>query len=100
MMKLGARGGEQAPRLTLLVRAYCHLCDEMRSALAPLVAAAGVTVEEIDVDSDPELESRWGEWIPVLLAGGRELCHYRLDRAALAKYLTARAARGGSTTVA
>jgi thioredoxin reductase (NADPH) len=93
-MKEEARGREEAPRLTLLVRAYCHLCEDMRSALAPLVAAAGVTVEEIDVDSDPGLESRWGEWIPVLLAGERELCHYRLDRAALAKYLVAPAESG------
>lgn len=74
-------------RLTLLVRAYCHLCDDMRSALAPLAASAGVSIEEIDVDSDPALESRWGEYVPVLLAGQRELCHYRLDRAALAAYL-------------
>ena len=79
-------------RLTLLVRAYCHLCDDMRSALAPLAAAAGVTIEEIDVDSDPLLEARWGEYVPVLLAGDRELCHYRLDRAALAKHLAAKAA--------
>jgi len=87
VVKEEARGRAEAPRLTLLVRAYCHLCDEMRSALAPLVAAAGVTVEEIDVDSDPRLEARWGEWIPVLLEGERELCHYRLDHAALAKHL-------------
>jgi hypothetical protein len=67
--------------LTLLVRAYCHLCDEMRAALAPLAAAAGAIVEEIDIDSDPALEARWGERVPVLLAGERELCHYRLDAA-------------------
>lgn len=73
-------------RLTLLVRAYCHLCDEMREALAPLAAAAGCGVEEIDVDADPALEARWGERVPVLLAAERELCHYRIDRAALAAY--------------
>lgn len=74
------------PRLTLLGRAYCHLCDEMREALAPLAAAAGCAVDEVDVDADPALESRWGALVPVLLAGERELCHYRLDRAAVAAY--------------
>jgi thioredoxin reductase (NADPH) len=69
------------------VRAYCHLCDEMRAAVAPLAAAAGVAVDELDVDGDPGLEARWGANVPVLLAGERELCHYRLDRAALAAYL-------------
>lgn len=98
--RAGSGGVRGAAHLILLTRRYCHLCDEMRAALAPLVAAAGVTVEEIDVDSDPGLESRWGEWIPVLLAGEHELCHYRLDRAALAKHLAARAASGDSAAVA
>jgi hypothetical protein len=71
--------------LTLVTRAYCHLCDEMRDALAPLLARYGATLVEVDVDSDPALESAWGEFVPVLLAGGAdrrvELCHYHLDRA-------------------
>lgn len=76
---------ERAPTctLTLLVRAYCHLCDEMRVALAPLAAAHGATVTEFDVDADPALEARFGEHVPVLLLGGpqegTELCHFRLD---------------------
>jgi hypothetical protein len=78
------QGGRQALRLTLLVRAYCHLCDEMRAAVPPLAAAADVPLDELDVDRDPALEARWGESVPVLLAGERELCHYRLDREALA----------------
>lgn len=74
-------------KLTLLVRAYCHLCDEMRQALLPLAEANGIAVEEIDVDSDSGLEARWGDKVPVLLAGNVELCHYRLDGAAVASHL-------------
>lgn len=69
-------------RLTLLTRAYCHLCDDMRAALAPLAGRAGATIVEIDVDTDPELEARFGDRVPVLLqggVGGPELCHFRLD---------------------
>jgi hypothetical protein len=58
----------------------------MRAALAPWVAAQGCALDEIDVDADPALEARWGDYVPVLLAGERELCHYRLDRAALAAF--------------
>jgi len=79
-------------RLTLLVRAYCHLCDEMRAALAE--QAAGIAVDELDVDADPALEARWGALVPVLLADGRELCHYRLDAGALDD-LVLRAGTGG-----
>lgn len=71
-------------RLTLLSRAYCHLCDEMREALAPLVASHGATLVERDVDADPSLEARFGDRVPVLWLGdppeGREICHYVLDR--------------------
>ncbi len=73
--------------LTLLVRAYCHLCDEMGAALAPFVASRKVTVELIDVDADPTLEARWGDKVPVLLSGEEELCHYRLDAAAVSRWL-------------
>ena len=69
--------------LTLLTRAYCHLCDEMRDALAPLADAHGATVVERDVDADPMLEARYGDGVPVLLLGGPEanveICHYVLD---------------------
>ena len=79
--------------LTLLVRAYCHLCDDMRDALAPLVSGRDVTVVELDVDADASLEARYGDLVPVLLLGsvgeGVELCHYTLDvervRASLGK---------------
>ena len=74
---------DTALRLTLLVRAYCHLCDDMREALAPLAAHARATIVEIDVDADSALEARFGDRVPLLLEGGvdgRELCHYTLDR--------------------
>ena len=74
-------------------RAYCHLCDEMRDVLAPIALRHGVRVVEVDVDAHPELESAFGERVPVLLLGaapgGIELCHYRIEAdvvdAALAK---------------
>jgi len=68
--------------LTLLTRAYCHLCDDMRTALAPLAAEARMQIVELDVDADPQLEARFGDRVPVLLDGGvdgRELCHFVLD---------------------
>ena len=81
-------------RLTLLTRAYCHLCDTMRDALGPLALAHSATVQEIDVDAEPELEAMYGELVPVLLHGdvdqGQVLCHYHLDRARVVEALTSR----------
>lgn len=65
--------------LTLYGRTYCHLCDDMAAALAPLAESHGCTVEVMDVDASPELEARYGERVPVLVHDGVELCHYFLD---------------------
>ena len=72
-----------APVLTLLSRAYCHLCDEMRDAVMPIALRHGVAVVDIDVDAHPGLETTFGDRVPVLMLGaptdGIELCHYHLD---------------------
>ena len=85
-MTAGAAGG---PALTLYGRAWCHLCDEMRDAVAPLVAEYCAVLTEIDVDGDPALDARFGERVPVLLLGDAELCHYRCDEARVRAALAA-----------
>jgi hypothetical protein len=69
--------------LTLLSRAYCHLCDEMLAAVTPLAEAEGATVVVVDVDANPWLERVYGDRVPVLFTGdpatGQEICHFRLD---------------------
>jgi glutaredoxin len=73
--------------LRLYGRGYCHLCEEMAGALRAL----GVAFEEFDVDADPALEARYGERVPVLTdAAGVEICHCRLDEAALRSRLAVR----------
>lgn len=67
------------PRLTLLSREYCHLCEEMLAALRQFQGRYDFEVVVVDVDRDPALEEKWGDKVPVLLDGERELCHYFLD---------------------
>ncbi len=55
--------------LTLLSRAYCHLCDEMLAALRPIADAHGASIHVVDVDADPALEAAYGDDVPVLFAG-------------------------------
>ncbi len=82
----GARGASPGVKLTMLSRACCHLCDDMREALLPIAAAGGATVEVVDVDdaANAALEAEWGDKVPALFAGepsaGVLLCHFRLDR--------------------
>ncbi len=72
--------------LTVMSRQWCHLCHDLLDALRPLAGELGWRVEEIDIDLDPALEARWDEWVPVVLAGDTELCHYHLDEAAIRAY--------------
>ncbi|MFL9881578.1 glutaredoxin family protein [Paraburkholderia agricolaris] len=84
--------------LTLYGRAWCHLCDDMRAALEPLLVEFGAQVVVIDIDTDPVLEARYNELVPVLVCDGVELCHYHLDAARVRAALAARlvAAPSGS----
>ena len=78
-------------RFTLYGRVYCHLCDDMERDLQALVDQLGgewmIDLEVVDVDLDAGYEARFGERVPVLCAGERELCHYFLDAAAVRAYL-------------
>ncbi|MBB5020165.1 thioredoxin reductase (NADPH) [Chitinivorax tropicus] len=75
------------PVLTVLFRDYCSLCHAMVAALEAYPGRAGFDMQIVDVDADPMLEEKWGEWVPVLLAGDQEICHYHLDTAALDAHL-------------
>lgn len=75
--------------LVLYGRQGCHLCADLRDALAAWPTPLAVT--EIDVDADPDLVRRYGARVPVLTgADGTEICHYFLDADALARHLEAR----------
>ena len=73
-------------RLTLYQRDDCHLCD---LALDVLAQAHVPEFESVFIDGDAELETRYGERVPVLRKhDGREL-GWPFDAAAVAEFLTA-----------
>ena len=74
-------------QLTLYIRRYCRLCEEMLAALTPLRDEFGFDVDAVDVDSDAGLEARFDALVPVLAHAGTELCHYRLDTVKVRAYL-------------
>ena len=74
-------------RLTLYGREQCHLCQDMVAALHITLAGVAFQLQVVDVDQSPELEKRYGQFVPVLMAGEVEICHFHLDRTALDAYL-------------
>ena len=77
----------QRPALTLYSRSWCHLCDDMLAGLRAMQPDLAFDLAVVDVDSQPALEAAYGERVPVLTHGDRELCHYRLDPPAVTEYL-------------
>jgi glutaredoxin len=81
------------PRVRLLTRTGCHLCDEARSVVAQVCTEAGEAYEELDLDSagvaDPALLRRYTDEVPVTFVDGAQHDFWRVDptrlRAALAK---------------
>ena len=73
--------------LLLYHRYGCHLCDEMLERLRELEAEWGFRLRVVDVDADPQLQSRYNAAVPVLECAGAEICRYHLDEEALRRHL-------------
>jgi predicted DCC family thiol-disulfide oxidoreductase YuxK len=74
-------------RLTLYSRRGCPLCDDMMIDLEMAARGRDLEFEVVDIESSADLVRRFGERIPVLCEGERELCHGHLDVAALNRRL-------------
>jgi glutaredoxin len=72
----------------LYSRPDCHLCDEARAAiLAIRDQGLRFELQEIDIESDDELHSRYLERIPVVTVEGEIVSELILDRDALRERL-------------
>ncbi len=76
------------PRITLIGRAGCHLCDEARVVVERVASDLGIDWQERSIDDDPSLREQYWEQIPVTLVDGRPHDFWRVSevrlRAALA----------------
>ena len=69
--------------LTLLTRAGCHLCEQALRQIEPLVSRFGAHVRLVDVDTDSVLRREYGNEVPVLFLGSREIARHRVDPASI-----------------
>ncbi len=71
------------PRIVLLGRPGCHLCEDARDVVQRVADDLGVGWEERSIDDDPELLERYAEQIPVTLVDGRQHDFWRVDETRL-----------------
>lgn len=70
-------------RLRLLSRPDCHLCEDMARDLSRL----HLSFDTINIELDEELERAYGESIPVLMLGEREIARAPQTAASLEQAL-------------
>ncbi len=78
-----------SPRVTLYGRQGCHLCDEARAVIQRVCGDLGEEYDEVDIDTDEELQRRFSDEVPVTFVDGKQHDFWRVDeqrlRTALAR---------------
>ena len=75
--------------VTLYTRPGCHLCEEAKAAIAPLLREFSAALHEINIDEDPVLKERYGWDIPVIFIGQHKAAKHRVDLAQFRRQLEA-----------
>ena len=65
--------------VTLYTRPGCHLCEEAKKQIQPLLRRAGAQLREVNIDEDPALRERYDVDVPVIFLGGRKVAKHRVD---------------------
>jgi hypothetical protein len=65
----------------------------MKAVIAKVARTIPVTLEEVDISTDADLEARYGPEIPVLLVNGLKAAKYRVTEQGLTRILSGRAGR-------
>ena len=68
-----------SPRVRLLTKPGCHLCDDARAVISAVCEELGETFDEVDIRGDTLLMSEFGEQIPVTFVDGRQHDFWRAD---------------------
>ena len=75
-----ARLAAAGPReVTLYTRPGCHLCEEAKTAITPLLHEFGAALREVNIENDAVLEEHYGWDIPVIFIGARKAAKHRVD---------------------
>lgn len=65
--------------LTLYTRPGCHLCEEAKAAIEPVLREFGATLREVNVDEDEVLRERYGLDVPVIFIGAHKAAKHRIN---------------------
>lgn len=67
------------PRVQLVGKPGCHLCDQARVVIARVCGELGVAWDEVSILDDPVLADQYWEQIPVTLVDGAVVGIWHVD---------------------
>ena len=73
--------------VTLYTRPGCHLCEEAKKAIEPVLREFGAPLRVVNIEGDSVLEERYGLDIPVLFIGTHKAAKHRVDLAQFRRQL-------------
>jgi hypothetical protein len=76
------------PRILLLGKPGCHLCDDARAVIVRVSGELGVAWTERDITASEEDMRLYGEQIPVTFVDGVQHDFWRVDESRLRAALT------------
>jgi len=79
---------EAMVRAVLYTKKDCGLCEKMKDQMAQANCSELYTLEEVDIESDPKLFTRYKFDIPVLSINGVEAFRHRLSADEFRAYIT------------
>jgi glutaredoxin len=78
--------------MTILIELYtrpgCHLCEDAKRVILAASSKFDFHLCERNVEDSAEMESNYGEEIPVIFINGRQVFKHRITAAQLERYLT------------
>jgi glutaredoxin len=77
------------PNVTIYTRRGCCLCEEARRVLDCARLKTEFHLQEVDIDSEPDLRELYKEEVPVIAINGRKVFQYQVDLDALLIRLSA-----------
>jgi len=72
-------------KVEIYSRPGCHLCDEAKEVIERVRRRIVFSLRVINIETDPELEKKYGEEIPVVFVNGMPAFRYRVDEAEFEK---------------
>jgi glutaredoxin len=66
------------PRVQLLTKPNCHLCDSARAVVSEVCEQLNENFQELDITEHPNLAAIHADFVPVLLVDGNEIAVWQV----------------------